>query len=145
MTVKEIKQFFRDIRKEQEEIQQLKHLIQEKEMVLLPRAISYDRDRVQISPDDLFSKTCAAMSDLEMELGRSIMILAKKQAQAEQMIRKLDDPNERKVLRYYYMTLIDGQLPTWVQVGIRMNYFEVYVKKLHGNALIHLSEKLGTK
>jgi len=145
MTVKEIKQFFRDIRKEQEEIQQLKNLIQEKEMVLLPRAISYDRDRVQISPDDLFSKTCAAISDLEMELGRSIIILAKKQAQAEQMIRKLDDPNERKVLRYYYMTLIDGQLPTWVQVGIRMNYFEVYVKKLHGNALIHLSEKLGTK
>lgn len=145
MTVKEIKQFFKDVRKEQEEIQQLKHIIQEKELNLLPRAITYDKDKVQVSPDDMFSSVCSAISDLEMELGKSIMILARKQAQAEQMIRLLDDAKERTVMRYYYLTTFDGQMPTWVQVGIRMNYYEVYVKKLHGRALLHLSQKLGTK
>lgn len=145
MTSKELKQFFRDIRKEQEEIQQLKILIQEKEMELMPKALTYDKDRVQVSPDDIFSKTCAAISDLEMELGQSIMILAKKQMQAEQLIRKIDDSNERKVMRYYYLTVIDGHVPTWNQVGIRMNYYESYVKKLHGQALLSLAKKLGTK
>lgn len=140
MTVKELKQFFKDIRKEQEEIQQIKDLIQQKELNLLPRGITYDKDKVQVSPDDKFSEICAAISDLEIELGQSIMILAKKQIQAEQMIRQLEDANERKVMRYYYLTMFDGQLPTWVQVGIRMNYYAVYVKKLHGRALLNLAK-----
>ena len=142
MTVKEIKQFFKDVRKEQEEIQQIKALIAEKEMTLLPKAIVYDGEKVQVSPDDKFSEVCAAISDLEMELGKSVMILARNQLRAEQMIRQLSDPNERKVMRYYYLSVIDGQVPTWNQVAIRMNYYESYVKKVHGSALFHLSTTL---
>lgn len=142
MNQKELKQFFRDVRSEQGEIQQLKDLIQQKELSLFPRAIQYDSDKVQVSPEDRFGKECAAVADLEMELGASIMRLAKKQIQAEQMIRLLEDSNERKIMRYYYLTTFDGQLPTWNQVAIKMNYYERYVKKIHGSALIHLSETL---
>lgn len=145
MKVTDIKQFFKDIRKEQAEIQELKNLIQEKELELLPRAIRYDGIKVQVSPDDITSRVCAAISDLEMELGRQIMILAKHQIVAEQMIKKLDDPNERRVMRFYYLTTIEGQLPTWNQVAIRMNYFESYVKKVHGRALINLAKAEGGK
>lgn len=140
--LKEVKQFFRDIRREMAEIQELKNLRQQKELELMPRAITYDGDKVQVSPDDTMSKICAALVDLDMELGRQIMILTKHQIVAEQMIQKLDDPNERRVMRYYYLTTIEGQLPTWNQVAIRMNYYESYVKKLHGSALFHLSTKL---
>lgn len=140
MKVQDIKQFFKDIRKEQAEIQELKNLIQEKELMLLPRAIRYDCDKVQVSPDDYYSRICAAVSDLEMELGRQIMILAKHQLQAEGIIDKLTDPNERRVMRYYYLTTIDGQVPTWNQVAIRMNYYESYVKKVHGKALVNLAK-----
>ena len=139
MNVKDIKQFFKDIRKEQAEIQELKNLIQEKELELLPRGISYDGVKVQVSPDDITSRICAAISDLEMELGRQIMILAKHQLQAENLIKNLDDPNERRVMRFYYLTTIEGQLPSWNQVAIRMNYYESYVKKLHGKALVNLA------
>ena len=142
MTIKEIKQFFKDVRKEQEEIQQIKAIIAEKEMTLLPKAIVYDGDKVQVSPEDKFSEVCAAISDLEMELGKSVMILAKNQLIAEQWIRQLSVPNERKVMRYYYLSVIDGQVPTWNQVAIRMNYYESYVKKVHGSALFHLSTTL---
>ena len=140
MNVKDIKQFFKDIRKEQAEIQELKNLIQQKEMELLPRGIRYDGIKVQVSPDDTTSRICAAVSDLEMELGRQIMILAKHQMQAENLIKKLDDPNERRVMRYYYLTTIEGQLPSWNQVAIHMNYYESYVKKLHGKALVNLAK-----
>ena len=136
MKVQDIKQFFKDIRKEQAEI---KNLIQEKELELLPRGISYDGVKVQVSPDDITSRICAAISDLEMELGRQIMILAKHQLQAENLIKNLDDPNERRVMRFYYLTTIEGQLPSWNQVAIRMNYYESYVKKLHGKALVNLA------
>lgn len=138
--VNDTKQFFKDIRKEQAEIQELKKIIQDKELELLPRAITYDRDKVMVSPDDRFSEVCAAISDLEIELGRQIMILAKHQIVAEQLIAKLDDPNERRVMRFYYLSTIEGQLPNWNQVAIRMNYYESYVKKLHGKALVNLAK-----
>ena len=138
--LKEIKDFFKNIRHEQAEIQELKNLIQEKELELLPRGIRYDSEKVQVSPDDITSRICAAITDLEMELGRQIMLLAKNQIIAEQMIKKLDDPNERRVMRYYYLTTIEGQLPTWKQVAIRMNYYESYVKKVHGRALANLAK-----
>ena len=142
MNVKELKQFFKDVRSEQAEIQQLKDLIQQKEMSLYPKAITYDGLKVQVSPEDRFANECAAVADLQVELGASIMRLAKKQIQAEQLIRKLDDSNMRKVMRYYYLTTFDGQLPTWNQVAIKMNYYERYVKKLHGSALLELSRIL---
>ena len=138
--LKEIKDFFKNIRHEQAEIQELKNLIQEKELELLPRGIRYDSEKVQVSPDDITSRICAAITDLEMELGRQIMLLAKNQIVAEQMIKKLDDPNERMVMRYYYLTTIEGQLHTWNQVAIRMNYYESYVKKVHGRALANLAK-----
>lgn len=140
MKVQDVKQFFKDIRKEQAEIQELKNLIQQKELELLPRAIRYDGIKVQVSPDDMTSRVCAAISDLEMELGKQIMILAKNQTIAEQMIRKLDDSNERRVMRYYYLSTIEGQVPTWNQVAIRMSYYESHVKKLHGEALAKLAK-----
>lgn len=140
MKVSDVKQFFKDIRKEQAEIQELKNLIQQKELELLPRAIRYDGIKVQVSPDDMTSRVCAAISDLEMELGKQIMILAKNQTIAEQMIRKLDDSNERRVMRYYYLSTIEGQVPTWNQVAIRMSYYESHVKKLHGEALAKLAK-----
>lgn len=139
--LKEVKQFFKDIRKEQAEIQELKNLIQEKELELMPRAIRYDGVKVQVSPDDTTSRICAVISDLEMELGRQILILARHQIVAENKIKKLDDPNERRVMRFYYLTTIEGQVPTWNQVAIRMNYYESYVKKVHGRALINLAKK----
>ena len=54
MNSKELKQFFRDVRSEQAEIQQIKDIIQQKELSLFPKAIVYDSDKVQVSPEELF-------------------------------------------------------------------------------------------
>lgn len=144
MTVNEIKDFFRRIRKEQNEIAHLSAMIKNEELALLPKAIVYDKDKVQVSPEDRFSEVCAKISDMQEELGRSIVRLKEKQVQAELMIRKLEDPDEREVLRWYYLTLYDNRPLTWQQVAIRMNYYRRHVIRIHGNALQHLAED-GTK
>lgn len=140
MTVNEIKDFFRKIRKEQNEIAHLSAMIKSEELALLPKAIVYDKDKVQVSPEDRFSEVCAKISDMQEELGRSIVRLKEKQVQAELMIRKLEDPDEREVLRWYYLTLYDNRPLTWQQVAIRMNYYRRHVIRIHGNALQHLAE-----
>lgn len=140
MTVNEIKDFFRKIRKEQNEIAHLSAMIKNEELALLPKAIVYDKDKVQVSPEDKFSEVCAKISDMQEELGMSIMRLKEKQIRAELMIRNLEDPDEREVLRWYYLTLYENRPLTWQQVAIRMNYYRRHVIRIHGNALQHLAE-----
>ena len=144
MTATEIKNFFRQIRKEQNEIAHLAMLIQQEETMLLPKAIVYDKDKVQVSPEDKFSDICARISNMQEELGESIVKLKAKQMTAERMIRNLSDPDEREVMRWYYMTLYDNRPLTWQDVAIRMNYYRRHVIRIHGNALAHLVED-GTK
>lgn len=139
MTTNELKDFLRTIRSEQQEIAHLRQMVAELESELLPQAIRYDRDKVQVSPEEKFSKMCAKIVDYEEELGRSIAMLYGRKVYAEQMIKKLDDAKEREVLRLYYLTTENGQNLTWNQVAIRMNYFERHVKRIHGNALVNLA------
>lgn len=140
MTVKEAKDFFRSIRTEQMEIRHLKEMVQETENELLPKAIRYDKAKVQVCPDEAMSRICAKISAYEQELGESIAILIEKKIRAEQLIRKLPDEREREVIRWYYLTCDDDYLLTWGQVAMYMNYNERYVKQLHGNALLHIAE-----
>lgn len=141
MTTNELKDFLRAIRSEQHEIAHLREMVAELETELLPQAIRYDHDKVQVSPDEKFSKICAKIVDYEDELGRSIAMLVGRKLYAEQLIKKLDNEKEREVLRLYYLTTENGQSLTWNQVAIRMNYFERHVKRIHGNALANLARK----
>lgn len=145
MTTNELKDFLRAIRSEQHEIAHLREMVAELETELLPQAIRYDRDKVQVSPDEKFSKICAKIVDYEDELGKSIAILVGRKLYAEQLIKKLDNEKEREVLRLYYLTTENGQSLTWNQVAIRMNYFERHVKRIHGNALVNLAKLEGTR
>lgn len=138
---KDIKMWFRQIRDEQKEIAHLQEMIAGMEMSLLPKAITYDKDKVQTSPDDRFSEVCAKITDYQEILGQSIMRLKERQILAERMITSLDDMKEREVMRYYYLTIDNGQVLTWRQVAIRMNYYEQYVKKIHGRAIERLTQK----
>ena len=81
---------------------------------------------------------------MQEELGQSIFRLKEKQVKAERLIRNLDDPDEREVMRWYYMTTYNNRPLTWQEVAIRMNYYRRHVIRIHGNALAHLVE-LGTK
>lgn len=141
MTPKEIKDYFRQIRREQFEIIHLTEMIKSEEQSLLPSAIRYDREKVQTSPEDVLSKSVAKITELEREYAESLVTLKSNKAKAESMLKDLDSPDEREVMRWYYMSFNGRQPFTWDDVAIRMSYTKRWILKLHGNAIMHLSEK----
>jgi hypothetical protein len=116
-------------------------MIRTAELGLLPSGIAYDKDKVQTSPEDTMSKVIAKALDMQKELELSISVLQQKQIEAEKAIQKLDDSDEREVMRYYYMDTEQGKPLTWEQVAIRMNYYKRHVLRIHGRALINLANK----
>lgn len=139
--VQEIRQFFASIKREQREIEHLKLMIQEGDAMLLPQAIRYDKDKVQTTPSDKMSEIVAKVADMQKELGKSIYQLRKRQLQAENLIRKLDNANERELMRWYYLCYDDGKPYTFVMVAEKMGYSDRHVKRVHGSAILHLAEK----
>ena len=140
MKTNDVKNMFREIRKEQKEIAHLAEMIKSEEMMLLPQGIRYDKDKVQTSPDDMISKNVSKIVDMQKTLEQSIFSLKQKHIDAEQLIRQLDNSDEREVMRWYYLTVEDNKPLTWEQVAIRMNFYKRHVLRLHGNAILHLSE-----
>ena len=142
MTVCEVKEYFRQIRKEQLEINHLAEMIQHEELTLLPKAVTYDKDKVQMSPEDILARSAAEIVEMQEELGRSIMILKRKKAGAEAMIIKLENSDEREVMRYYYLDSIKGRLFRWDDVADKMHKDRRQIFRIHGNALKNLSQTI---
>lgn len=139
MTTKEVKEYFKSLRTEQREINHLSQMIQREELTLLPKAITYDKDRVQTSPDDKLLASMAEMDEMRKELSRSITILKNKQAKAEAYIIRLDVPEEREVMRYYYLDTQGSRLLSWDDVGELMELGMRSVYRFHGNAISKLA------
>lgn len=140
-TVNEAKEYFRQIRKEQLEIIHLGKMIEREEMTLLPKAIRYDTDKVQLSPDDILARSAAEIADMKEELQRSIGVLKEKKAKAESVLMNLDNSDEREVMRWYYMDSDGSRLLKWEDVADKMNYNKRWVLKIHGRALANLTKK----
>ena len=140
-TVNEAKEYFRQIRKEQLEIIHLGKMIEREELTLLPKAIRYDTDKVQLSPDDILARSAAEIADMKEELQRSIVVLKEKKAKAESVLMNLDNSDEREVMRWYYMDSDGSRLLKWEDVAEKMNYNKRWVLKIHGRALSNLTKK----
>lgn len=143
MTVGEVKETLKQVRKAQIEIKHIVRLIEREELTLLPKAIRYDRDKVMTSPDDILARSAAEIADMRAELSKTMMMLKSKMGYAESLIARLDDTDEREVLRYYYLDRNgNGELMTWADVADMMGFNERTIYRIHGSALVHLSEKL---
>ncbi len=149
--VNEAKDFFRQIRKEQAEVEHLQSLIAKTRLSLLPKGIRYDTDRVQTSPGDPMTETAAIIADYKRQLNESLSKLIERKIRAEQLIMSLDNTDERDILRLYYMEMQETSdtkewLPyTWEQVAAEKFMNKRWVLKLHGRALIHMTTKEDTK
>lgn len=143
MTVGEVKETFRQVRKIRLEIRHLSNMMNNKELLLLPQAIRYDKDKVQTSPDDVLARQAAEIADIGEQLRETWLILSSRVAHAEKLLLNLDDSDEREVMRYYYLDAdTEGRLYTWAVVAKCMGYDERNIYRIHGSALAHLSEKL---
>lgn len=133
------KEFFKQIRREYKEIQHLEEAIERQHMKLLPQAIRYDKDHVQVSPEDTISETLAAIADQANKLEKLKFALEIRRCRAYDMIAALTRSDEREVMRLYYMEpKMNGSLRKWKDVAEDMGYSVQNIYILHGDALISM-------
>lgn len=120
--------------------QELSLLKQQEQLMLSPKAITYDGIRVQTSPQDRMFETVEAIQKLERLIQTKERELAEKQLEAMAMIYSLEKTEWRKLLILYY---IDGEKQRdWNEVADAMGYSESRVKHMHGWALKQIDEHL---
>lgn len=130
------KKYLKLIRSEQKELRILKEKKDTIYYSLLPSSIRYDKDNIQVTPENVLSEKVIKMVDLTREIDEHIKYLEKHKADALRIIRKITDTNQRQVLILYYLTLdIRGNLMKWFDVAEIMGYSEDWIKHKHGDAL----------
>lgn len=135
-SIEEVKKYFRTIRFEQLEIIRMLEMIERKETGLLPKAIVYNKDKVQTSPEDLLAKNEAELVDLTCLMQKKAAELRKKKMEAEKIVESLECPGERDVMRMYYLSLKkDYRLHRWEEVAAKLGYTMRHTLRLHSDAL----------
>lgn len=132
------KTFLRQIRLERTEIRILERKIREKQYELLPGAIRYDTDKVNVTPEDRFSETIAEIADYEDRLKKYVRKLVGRQTRALKAIARIQSPEQRLVLEEYYLS---PDNPTWDKVADRLSYSRRAVLNYHGEALKNLNKQ----
>lgn len=134
MTAKDLMRSIRPLRRE------LELLRQQERAMLSPQAITYDKVRVQTSPQDRMFETVEAIQKLGDLIQRKEKELAEMQLEAMTLIYSLDKTDYRQLLILYY---IDGdESKIWNDVADAMGYSESRVKHLHGWALDEIERKI---
>lgn len=107
MTISETYEYLESVRSIEARITKQQILVDEMRSCLLPKAITYDGDRVQTSPSDTMSSIVAEIADRERDLERLKIMKAELIKEISLAISKLADDNEQIILMGYYI----GRLP----------------------------------
>lgn len=136
MTTSEAYAFLNSIRKIENEIVKLQLQHDELQSCLLPKAITYDGDRVQTSPEDKMLEIASRVLDMEKEIHDLKQRKAKLIIEINDSISKLDSDVEQMVLLGFYV----GRLPA-IKVAELVHYSVPGIYKVKRRAVIHLAEK----
>lgn len=136
MTISETYEFLDSVRKMEAEIvkKQLQH--DELQSCLLPKAITYDSDRVQTSQDDAMSKIASRVLDLEKEIRQMRARKANRIVTVSTAISKLENDTEQIILMAFYV----GRLPA-SRIAEITHYTVRGVYKVKHRAVVHMAEK----
>lgn len=132
------REYFKQIKREQIEIVQLQEKIDTAEASLLPKAIRYDLDKVQTSPEDPMYDVLAEVEEYKKEMLKRTHRLILRRRKAIRMLDQLSDTRQRQALFLYYL---DPSMLTMEQVGEKMIYSEREAWRIHDAAMAKL-EKL---
>lgn len=136
MTVSEAYAYLNSIRKIENEIVKLQLQHDELQSCLLPKAITYDGDRVQTSPEDKMSELAGKVVDMEKQIAQLKRRKAKRIVEVNNAIARLDNDTEQVILLGFYV----GRLQA-TKIAEIVHYSVRGVYKAKHRAVIHLSEK----
>lgn len=106
---------------------------------LLPRAIRYDQDKVQTSPEDAMAETAAAVLDLDREIEQLRREKARMIRDIVRTIETLDDDREKLVLTAYYISRMPIR-----RIAYEIHYSTTQTYRLYRSGLLHLAERWDT-
>lgn len=100
------------------------------------RAITYDRDRVQVSPENRMEDIMVKIDAQAAKMARQIEKYHREVEKREKQIAGMDRPDYAEILRLRYIELnSDGRQMTLEEISCRMHLSYFRVKHLHGEAL----------
>ena len=100
------------------------------------KAIVYDKDKVQVSPDNHSENFMIKLAELGDEYARMQMSYKLERDKRIAMINGLSNPIHVRILRKRY---IDGK--TFEEIAVALHYTYRHVTRLHGSALQEFSAK----
>ena len=100
------------------------------------RAITYDKDRVQVSPTNTLMESVAKLVDLEAEYGKEIIKHHQLILKITRQVNALDNPDHVEILRLRYLTPFrGGRFMPLAVVARKMDRSVDWTWHLHGAAL----------
>ena len=107
------------------------------------KAITYDRDRVQTSPENRLEKIMARLDDIDRRYSRRIEQYHKEVAKREKQIAGLDTPlyAELLALRYIDGCSLQQAADILHERHPDKQYNEDYIRRVHGWALMEFQKK----
>lgn len=100
-------------------------------------AIRYDKDKVQISPDDYLSLAVMDIIEIEKQIKEDQESIERKKGEAYWITRSLPEPNHRAFIEWYYLNGI-----SMLETASRMNISERNAYYLRDESLEAFGEKI---
>lgn len=100
------------------------------------KAITYDKDRVQTSPENRFEKLMVKVDEAGNQYATELAAYTRAYDQRRKMINALRNRTHSKILRLRYL---DGK--RWEEIAVATGYTFRHVTRLHGEALQAFTDK----
>ena len=108
---------------------------QELRSCLLPSGITYDRDRVQTSPEDSMARIMAEVDELDQQIDTLRRSMAMEILRISRVIDRMEDPREATVLDAYYLGRKSMQ-----EIAEHLHYSERHVYRLRSEGVAKMSQ-----
>ena len=108
---------------------------QELRSCLLPSGITYDRDRVQTSPEDSMARIMAEVDEIDSQIDALQRARALEILRISRVIDQMDDPREVTVLDAYYLGRRSMQ-----EIAEHLHYSERHVYRLRSEGVAKMSQ-----
>lgn len=100
------------------------------------RAITYDKDKVQVSPSDVLMESVVKLISMEEEYAEQLVRCHRTILRITDQINKLPNPDHSEILRLRYLTPDKyGRLPSMKRIARLTNRSIDRTVHLHGEAL----------
>ena len=130
------KEYLSGIRKKRLHCRTLATKLEElEEMAKGVKAIRYDRDNVQTTPENSMEKYLAEYMDVRIELSKALVEYGEQMAKAEWQIEAMPNPIHAEVLRLRYIDDDNGRRMTFERISCIMHRSFDWVRHLHVQAL----------